>query len=189
MKEVMRVILEKSRWVKPLLIGMVASALLSACTSQEQTELEEALPCPAVGILGGSEELTLFSGQGNDITDIVLTGEMERVLSQCEYDIDDGIILVDLAFRGTAEIGPGATAREISVPFFIALTEVDSRVLRKDVFELKLTFPGNRRSTSFIHTIEEVKVPFVARIDGSSYEILVGFQLTPEQLAFNRREN
>lgn len=185
----MRGILEMSRWVKPLSMGIVAAALLSACTSQQQTDLQQALPCPSVGILGGSEELTLFSGRGNDITDIVLTGEMERVLSQCEYDIDDGIILVDLAFRGTAEIGPAATAREISVPFFIALTEVDARVLRKDVFDLTLTFPGNQRSTTFIHTIEEVKVPFVARVDGSSYEILIGFQLTPEQLAFNRSTN
>jgi len=182
------VIVEQGRWAKSLFVAIVTAGLLSACTSQQQVELEQALPCPSVGILGGSEELTLSTG-GSDITDIVLTGEIERVLSECVYDIDDGLILVNLAFRGTAEIGPAATTREITVPFFIALTEVNARVLRKDVFLLTLTFPGNQRSTSFIHTIEEVKVPFVARINGAAYEILIGFQLTPEQLAFNRREN
>ena len=188
-KEVMRVGLKKSRWAKPLFVGLVATALLSACTPQAQVALEQVLPCPSVGILGGSEELTLFSGRGKDITDVVLTGEMERVVSECEYDIGDGIILVDLAFRGTAEIGPASTSREITVPFFIALTEVNSRVLRKDTFALTISFPGNQRSTTYIHTIEEIKVPFIARIDGSAYEILVGFQLTPEQLEFNRRQN
>jgi len=183
----MRVNFKTSLWVKPLIAGVFAAGLLSACTSSEQVELEQALPCPSVGALSGTETLTLFSGNGTDVTDIVLTAEIERVVNKCEYDIDDGIIFVDLAFRGTAEIGPAATSREITVPLFIALTELDARVLRKDVFPMTLAFEGNQRQTSFIHTIEETKVPYVARIDGSAYEILVGFQLTPEQRAFNRR--
>jgi len=183
----MRVNFKTSLWVKPLIAGVFAAGLLSACTSSEQVELERALPCPSVGALSGTETLTLFSGNGTDVTDIVLTAEIERVVNKCEYDIDDGIIFVDLAFRGTAEIGPAATSREITVPLFIALTELDARVLRKDVFPMTLAFEGNQRQTSFIHTIEETKVPYVARIDGSAYEILVGFQLTPEQRAFNRR--
>lgn len=176
-----------SRWAKPLIVGILSAGLVSACTSSEQIELQQALPCPSVGVLSGTENLTLFSGRGNDVTDIVLKAEIERVVNRCEYDIDDGIIYVDLAFRGSAEIGPAATSREITVPVFIALTEIDARVLRKDEFQLTLAFEGNQRATSFIHTIEETKVPYVARIDGSAYEILVGFQLTPEQLAFNRR--
>ncbi|MEQ9144123.1 MAG: hypothetical protein RLO08_07175 [Parvibaculaceae bacterium] len=183
----MRVRQDISQWAKALLTGAMAAGLLAACATEEEVAYEQSLPCPAVGILGGTESLTLFSGEGRDITDVVLTGEMERVVSECEYDIDDGIIYVDLALRGSAEIGPAATSREITVPVFIALTEVDSRVLRKDVFPLTLAFPGNQRSTSFIHTIEETKVPFVARIDGSAYEILLGFQLTEEQLAYNKR--
>lgn len=183
----MRVNFKTSLWVKPLIAGILTAGLLSACTSSEQVELEQALPCPSVGILGDTEYLTLFSGDGTDVTDIVLRAEIERVVNRCEYDIDDGIIYVDLAFRGTAEIGPAATSREITVPIFIALTELDSRVLRKDVIPMTLTFEGNQRQTSFIHTIEESKVPYVARIDGSAYEILVGFQLTVEQKEYNNR--
>eukprot|EP00435_Cladocopium_sp_Y103_P077169 s1_g908.t1 len=174
--------------LRVMIVGMGVVGLLSACASEAEVELQQSLPCPGVGILGGAESLTSFTGSGNDITDIALTAELERVVSQCEYDIDDGIIYVDLAVRGVAEIGPAATSRVVAVPMFIALTEVNSRVLRKDTFMLPLTFEGNQRTTSFIHTIEETKVPYVARIDGSAYEILVGFQLTPEQLAFNKRD-
>lgn len=174
--------------LRAMIVGMGVVGLLSACTSEAEIELQQALPCPGVGILGGTEDLTSFTGTGNDITDIALTAELERVVSQCEYDIDDGIIYVDLAVRGVAEIGPAATSRQVAVPMFIALTEVNSRVLRKDTFMLPLAFEGNQRTTSFIHTIEETKVPYVARIDGSAYEILVGFQLTPEQLAYNKRD-
>ncbi|WOF73111.1 hypothetical protein QMT40_000737 [Parvibaculaceae bacterium PLY_AMNH_Bact1] len=184
----MRAIQEKFHALRVLFVGMGIIGLLSACASEAQVELEQALPCPGVGILGGTENLTSFSGAGNDITDIALTAELERVVSRCEYDIDDGIIYVDLAVRGVAEIGPAAASREVTVPMFIALTEINSRVLRKDTFLLPLTFEGNQRTTRFIHTIEETKVPYVARIDGSAYEILVGFQLTPEELAYNKRD-
>lgn len=174
--------------LRAVIVGMGVVGLLSACTSEAEIELQQALPCPEVGILGGAENLTSFSGAGNDITDIALTAELERVVSRCEYDIGDGIIYVDIAIRGVAEVGPAATSREVTVPMFIALTEINSRVLRKDTFLLPLTFEGNQRATSFIHTIEETKVPYVARIDGSAYEILVGFQLTPEELAYNKRD-
>ena len=184
----MRATRKISHMLRTMLVGLGGIALLSACASEAQVELQRALPCPGVGILGGTENLTSFSGAGNDITDIALTAELERVVSRCEYDIDDGIIYVDLAVRGIAEIGPAATSREVTVPMFIALTEINSRVLRKDTFLLPLTFEGNQRTTSFIHTIEETKVPYVARIDGSAYEILVGFQLTPEELAYNKRD-
>ncbi len=184
----MRATRKISNMLRTMLVGLGGIALLSACASEAQVELQQALPCPGVGILGGTENLTSFSGAGNDITDIALTAELERVVSRCEYDIDDGIIYVDLAIRGVAEVGPAATSREVMVPMFIALTEINSRVLRKDTFLLPLTFEGNQRTTSFIHTIEETKVPYVARIDGSAYEILVGFQLTPEELAYNKRD-
>jgi len=184
----MRATQEISYRLKMFIVSALMLGLLSACASEAQTELERALPCPGVGILGGAENLTSFSGAGNDITDIAITAELERVVSRCEYDIDDGIIYVDLALRGAAEIGPAATSREVMVPMFIALTEINSRVLRKDTFLLPVTFEGNQRTTNFIHTIEETKVPYIARIDGSAYEILVGFQLTPEELAYNNRD-
>ncbi len=173
--------------VKNWVFGATALAVLAGCTSSAETELARDLPCPSVGLIAGTEEVTVFSGRGSDVTDIVLKGEIERVVSECEYDIDDGIIFVNLAFRGTAELGPAATSREITVPTFIALTETSSRVLRKDVMPVTLSFPDNQRTTGFIHTVEDTKVPYVANIDGSAYEILVGFQLTREQRDFNRR--
>ncbi|MEQ9519851.1 MAG: hypothetical protein RLN89_10485 [Parvibaculum sp.] len=173
--------------VKNLVLGAATLAVLAGCNSTAENEFARDLPCPAVGMIAGTEEVTLFSGRGSDVTDIVLKGEIERVVSECEYDIDDGIIYVNLAFRGSAELGPAASSREITIPTFIALTELNSRVLRKDIVPITLSFPDNQRTTSFIHTIEETKVPYVANIDGSAYEILVGFQLTPEQRDFNRR--
>lgn len=173
--------------VKGLVLGAAALAALAGCTSSETREFARDLPCPGVGMIAGTEEIIVFSGRGSDVTDIVLKGEIERVVSECEYDVDDGIIFVNLAFRGTAELGPAATSREVTIPTFIALTELNARVLRKDIVPITLAFEDNQRTTNFIHTIEETKVPYVANIDGSAYEILVGFQLTREQRDFNRR--
>lgn len=183
----MRAIRESWAKTKAVLIAGLGASLLTACTSTDELEFAEALPCPAYGILGGTEKLTLFSGAGTDVTDVVLTAEIERVVGACEYDIQDGIIYAALAYRGVAELGPAATSNEISVPAFLALTEVNSRVLRKETYPIQLEFEDGARSIRFLHEIEETLIPYVARIDGSAYELLVGFQLTPEQVAYERR--
>lgn len=178
-------------WVRHIAWTGIAAGLgltLAACTSGEERERIEALPCPAVAILGDTEKLTVYKDGGRDITDLVLRAEIDQAVTQCEYDVDDGIIYVDIAYRGTAELGPGAETRQLSVPTFIALTEVNRSVLRKEIRPLNLNFSGGSRRIEFTQTIEETRVPYVAPFDGSAYELLVGFQLTADQLELNRAE-
>lgn len=168
-------------------MGALAAAL-AGCASEAEREKLASLPCPSVGILADTETLTVYEGNGRDITDVVVSAEIEEAVTACEYDLDDGIIYVDIAFRGTADLGPAATSRQVKVPVFIALTETSSRVLRKEVRELTLSFGGASRKVGFVHSIEETKVPYVPPFDGSAYEMLVGFQLTKDQLEANRTE-
>lgn len=161
---------------------------LAACGAsvQAENEMKQRLPCPGAGILGSTEKVTLFNGAGQDITDVIVTAEIERVVTSCEYDFDDGIIYVDIAYRGVAETGPAATSPTINLSAFLALTEVNRSILRKDIEPIELDFSEGGRRTEFVKVIEGARVPYVPPFDGSAYEFLVGFQLTPDQVAYNK---
>lgn len=164
----------------------LAALLVAGCTSGEEKERIAALPCPAAAILGDTEKVTVYRGEGRDVTDVVVSAEIDQAVTRCEYDVDDGIIYVDIAYRGRAELGPAAESRQVSLPTFVALTEVNRSVLRKDIRPLNLSFESGNRRVSFVQAIERTRVPYVPPFDGSSYELLVGFQLTADQLEANR---
>lgn len=170
-------------WV---LVGALAVPLVG-CGGGPDEDLVRKLPCPRVMILDGADIVTIFRERGRDLTDVAYRAELNQVVTECEYDYGDGIIYYNVAFDGTAEIGPAAPSRTVNLKVFMAATETDSEVLRKSVMDVPVTFTGNDRQVRFVQTVEDSRLPYVEGIDGSAYEILIGFQLTRAQLAYNRR--
>jgi len=144
-------------------------------------------PCPAVGVLNETDHVTLLSGAGTDLTDVVARAEIGKVVSKCEYDVDDSTITVDLAFDGIAEIGPAAQSRALTLNTFVAVTRRYSAFDKKQVYEVPVVFEPGQRQVRFVKTVDGTVLPYGGQADGSIYQILVGFQLTPEQLEYNRR--
>ena len=144
-------------------------------------------PCPAVGVLNETDHVTLLSGSGADLTDVVARAEIGKVVSKCEYDIDESTITVDLAFDGIAEIGPAAQSRELTLNTFVAVTRRYSAFDKKQVYEVPVVFEPGQRQVRFVKTVDGTVLPYGGRADGSIYPIRVGFHLTPEQLEYNRR--
>ena len=71
--------------------------------------------------------------------------------------------------------------------YWVAVTERDKTVLAKQEFELPVTFaPGEDRKD--VNTrIENIIIPRAdITISGSNFEVLVGFDVTPEMAEFNR---
>ncbi len=143
-------------------------------------------PCPAIGVLGDADRITVFNGQGRDLTDVVVRAEISKAAIKCEYDTDDHTISVDLAFNGGAEMGPAATTRNMALKGFLAITRVDGTKVSKQLYDIPVTF-DKARNVRFLKSIEETIVPYTAAKNGATYEFLVGFQLTQEQLDYNRK--
>ncbi|MEP0709266.1 hypothetical protein [Parvibaculum sp.] len=143
-------------------------------------------PCPAVGVLEGTDHVTLVTGAGTDLTDIVAKAEIGKVVSSCKYNIDESTITVDLAFDGLAELGPAATSRELTLKTFVAVTRRFNAFDKKQVYEVPVTFEAGRRQVGFVKTVEGTILPYGGTADGRIYQILIGFQLTPDQLEYNR---
>lgn len=141
-------------------------------------------PCPRVGVLSDAAEVASFrEGGGRDLGDLIVFGRLTNVASQCDYD--EGELEAEVTLTLQAEIGPAAASGKQQLTYFVAVTETDRRVLAKEVFPLAIAF-DDARVVTVRDTVEEVTIPLPAGRRGDSYEILVGFELTPEQLAYNR---
>ena len=167
-------------------LGLIAVAaiagLAAACTGTPSA------PCPGVSILRDTSEITLFAqGRGQDLTDVVYRASIERVASNCDYTRAGDTVTSTLAARLVATRGPAAQASEETLVYFVAVVDKDQKVLARERFNSTFTFQANQRQAAAIEEIEQI-IPIRRDLRGIDYEILVGFQLTPEQLEFNRQE-
>jgi hypothetical protein len=82
--------------------------------------------------------------------------------------------------------GPAATTREMQVPYFIGVFEGDE-ILDKKVIPIPLVFPPNVDRLALDTQDVELDLPISSVKSGAVYTVRVGFQLTPDQLALNRK--
>jgi hypothetical protein len=167
-----------------LIVVAAIAGLTAACTSTPSA------PCPGVSILGDASEITLFAqgqGQGQDLTDVAYRASIERLASNCDYTTAGDTVTSTVAARLVATRGPAAQASEKTFVYFVAVVDKDQKVLARERFDSTFTFQANQRQAAAIEEIEQI-LPIRADLRGLDYEILVGFDLTPEQLEFNRQE-
>ena len=116
---------------------------------------------------------------------ITYTGEVADVRMFCRYAGKDPLVAqmeIDFAF------GKGEAARsdKHTYTYFVAVTRRNGKVLAKEYFNVEADFNG-RKLDGRTESIAKIEIPRLDEsIAGSNFEILVGFDLTPEQLAFNR---
>ncbi|MGB6085937.1 hypothetical protein, partial [Parvibaculum sp.] len=109
-----------------------------------------------------------------------------RVVSKCTYNKSDSTITVDLAFDGIAELGPAANSREFTLQTFVAVTRRYTAFDKKQIHNVPVVFEAGQRQMRFVHSVDGTVLPYGENANGSIYQILIGFQLTPEQLQYNR---
>ncbi|WP_420345222.1 hypothetical protein [Pelagibius sp.] len=165
---------------KPSLgIALAAVALLAACAGDEDAPR----PCPEVVLLSDASKQVKFSGQGRDLTDVLFEAEIEPGRVVCEYD--DNTVDVDLQVRVVASRGPANSDRLANINYFVAVARADQTVLARESFDIAIPFPGNRTRVSGLEEIGQI-IPLSQGEDGRDYRVYLGFDLTPEELQFNR---
>ena len=150
-------------------------------------------PCPRVSVLSEAASVTRFAdGPGRDLIDVDFQGELTDVLSACVHDVADdgsGTIIVELAAELLAARGPANRDREAQFDYFVTVTSASGRILNKETFGLTVTFPGNRTRLTLLDDDPPVSLtlPMAPNQRVDDYRVLVGFQLSREELEYNRR--
>ena len=166
------------------LMPLLATAVtLSAC--DEPTE-QFPPPCPATSILGDAADLTRYRGAGQDLTDMVLSGRITGLSGSCKRAGDGSVVLTTLNIGLDLTRGPAAPGRLANTAYFVALTRGDT-ILAKQVYPLHARFPPNTDRVRLNGDQVQVKVPNKGKEGAAAYRVIVGFELTPQELATNRR--
>jgi len=145
---------------------------------------EAAGPCPYVKVLYDAARYVELGGDRVAASNVGYTGEIEGLSSDCTYQGDDPItvhtrVLFNLG-RGPQAEGDGRTYR-----YWIAVTERNKAVLAKEYFDLPVVFNG--APTASVTQDQVIVIPRAqATTSGDNFEILVGFDVTPQMAEFNR---
>ncbi|MFE9082992.1 Tat pathway signal sequence domain protein [Brevundimonas sp. NPDC003935] len=142
-------------------------------------------PCPYVKVLYDAAryvEMADFSRPS--AAGVGFTGEIEGVSADCVYRESDPIrldfnVLFNLG-KGPQASGDGRTYR-----YWIAVTERNNAVLAKEYFDLPVDFAG--QTTTSVQQAQSIVIPRAdATTSGNNFEVLIGFDVTPEMAEFNR---
>jgi hypothetical protein len=150
-------------------------------------ERQNAGPCPLMGVLyEGSRQVNFANPAEERYANITYTGEMQGVQGLCRYveaDPIDMSLTIDMAFGR----GPAATSNEHTYRYWIAVTRRGRAPIEKQYFDVNVRFPNDQLVVTHTEEIERIVIPrATAETSGENFEVLVGFDLTPEQIAFNR---
>jgi hypothetical protein len=149
---------------------VAAIVLVAACAGH-------AAACPTAAVHPETQTLRQM-GAGGDPAQKAYDATLSLPKVACTAG--GGATKVSLTFKVDATLGPNVEARPVRAPYFVAVLAA-GEIVAKEVFPVTLSFGAARTTLSFEETVDKITLP--ARGNGQArYEILVGFQLTPEQL-------
>lgn len=144
-------------------------------------------PCPFVKILYDAARYHEFKDNKESTTAAMWTGDIEGISSDCTYHGDEPIT-VGMQIGFTLGRGPQAEGQTKIYHYWVAVTERDGAILAKEEFELPVTFAPGQERLEVNTVIESVVIPRASSdISGGNFEILIGFDVTPQMVDFNRQ--
>jgi hypothetical protein len=86
-----------------------------------------------------------------------------------------------LTFNVSAQLSPDVEAKPVRIPYFVVIMEGKS-ILAKQVFPVTLNFAPGSSSVRLSETVDKISIPLRKGQKAESIAIVVGFQLSAEQL-------
>lgn len=147
--------------------------------------LRNAGPCPYVKVLYDASRYIEFQDNKEASANVGFTGEIQGVSAGCKYEGADPIRLqMEILFA--LGKGPRAQGDSKSYRYWVAVTDRNRSVLAKEYFELPANFKGGDR-VMMTDRLSNITIPRAApTVSGSNFEVLVGFDVTPQMADFNR---
>lgn len=144
-------------------------------------------PCPLMGVLYDSSRVVDFAAPDSQrYANIEYTAEMQGIRGLCRYVEADPITMsieVDMAFGR----GPAAQGQRQTYRYWVAVARRGRAPIEKAYFDVDVTWDRGENVVTRTERIEHIVIPrATAETSGENFEVLVGFELTPEQLQFNR---
>ncbi len=165
------------RWTLPLLpvFGLLG---LAACGGSPPPQTAF---CPQPEVLEQANTLTLFLPGRQDVAAEVTTARITGIAGACTLAQKNHLLRVTFRAGFAAGDGPANHGAKLTLPYFVAISQ-DDNVISKTLYSITLNFDGNVSTTSA--TSNPIKIELSNVPEAASTEVLIGFQMTPDEVAY-----
>lgn len=176
--------------------GFVQDVNSAFATSRSSASASSASPapviddkCPRIEIVDELSSFSEFTSDTMSQSNLVSRVDLNQVESSCSIKSGQVTLDLKLAFNGT--LGPKAKLRNndkpfFSYPFFIAVTNDKGVILAKEVFAASMTYERNENEHTYYENLRQI-IPITSYAEAKQFTVMIGFQLTNEQLKYNRK--
>jgi hypothetical protein len=168
--------------------SLLLLAGLSACGGENAAQ-QAGLRCPQIVIPQDAAIYDVVRNNSTSPKDVLVEARITNTRGDCTYA--DKSVTMNVNVEFTAWRGPAAwLEKDVPAQYFVAVTDAQDRILNKATFDVKIPVP--RLQVTPKDTVQEPLeqvIPVSSPQEGGSYKIMIGFQLSPQQLEFNRHRN
>lgn len=195
----MRIILANMKQMTRFCAIAALCLALTACAGAPRAA------CPVAGILQGADRLPVFADmreQGDPQTQTV-QGQIVNFAGGCAPASDTKIPLLgkkeqakgmvydlDIHFQGeryeAATSDGKGPLKGLSLPYFVAVLGPGDQILQRARFSVKLGFDDQGHAVA--QEQHRLVIPEATPDNAADYRVTFGFELTPQQLAYNNRK-
>ena len=173
-------------------IAILGALTLIGCRSTaEILQIGEAAdrnigPCPRAFAIYDAARIVEFHGGEQRFDNVGFTGEIAKVTSLCRY-VGERPITGDIDITFNLGRGPAADGQSEAIyKYWVAITRKNIAVIDKQTFPLRVIFPAGTDRLSVTETISDYEIARATETtSGENFEIIVGFEVTEAQRAFN----
>ncbi len=157
-------------------------ALLSGCSWFSKKD-ERA--CPRLEIVGDLSRVAKFQqGPGRDLSNLLYAARFDDVKVSCKYDKTG--VTIDMTVSLVGERGrAGDKIPKADVTYLVAIMDGKRSIIREERFTSSFDFSENRVAAINDELVERIPLPPTA--PGSDHTLILGFQLSPEEIDFNEK--
>lgn len=167
----------------------IVSGTTNAVVPMQESESLLASPCPQVTIVDDLSSLSDFIDPRKTSSENLISRiDLGSTESTCKLASTSAIVDLKLVFNG--KLGPKGRQKSsdkpfFSYPFFVAVTAPSGKIMAKEIFSASLSYNSGSNTHTYFENLRQV-IPIASKEQARNYLIYVGFQLTPDQLQYNR---
>lgn len=162
-------------------LPLIAGLLLAGCNTTQPTT------CPSASVLADTATLTVFrAGAPADPSGEAFTATIDGVKSSCTYTKGQPTVDATFSFSMHATRLPSPDGATYTLPYYFAITQGD-RVLKKTNMSFKISFAPGSAVASDSESLPDAVIELEPDHPPTDYQLLVGFQLTEAQRAYNQK--
>ena len=157
------------------------------------TNTDVKMECPMVSILPEASSITRYAkGMRRTVLDVDFSGKITGIEGKCFYelnsDTDFGIVTINVITKFKMRRGSANKSQKADFLYFASVVNNQGKVLEKQTFPYSIKFSKNRSWVKNEDSPIELIIPLADENIGQNFTVFVGFQLSQEELEFNRNQ-